>query len=316
MPNRLPRLQILSPLPMTAAWLPLATLSTCFDLVDDRPDLQLSVLVSTDDLSAVERADPDRVQQLVVFGADNWDDATDWHVAVRAFIEQTDTIVFGTQLPVSSPVGDRMHPLLCPSMVEPFRPKEPATTHDLDLVFVGDFAEESTLDGWVPPSDDRDLRSWRGRAYLVNLLLRRLPQHRLLIERRTFWDARREMSIVDAARMITSYRRALMRAAVCFAPYGMGYNTLRHSDVLAIGGVLLTPPMHEVIRVPEPELWASEEICVLYAPDGSDLLSVADRAIASSTALQARRQAAFAYYEREGTALARIQRIATVLAAA
>jgi hypothetical protein len=203
-------------------------------------------------------------------------------------------------------------------MIELVRPTAPVSTHDIDLIFIGDFADESAPTDYAGPppiGGAINARSRLSRGHALDLLRRELGHRRLLIERRDFWGTLDDDERMKLVRLIVSYRRALMRASVCFSPPGKGYNCVRHSDILAIGGLLLTSPIHNFVRLPEPSAWAAEEICVHYATDCSNLVEIAERAIASSAGLQARRDAAHAYYGRVGTARARAHRIASVLAA-
>ncbi|MHB8690421.1 MAG: hypothetical protein ACYDHH_04180 [Solirubrobacteraceae bacterium] len=280
-----------------------------FAITDRRPDIVVLQIVDESARAlATDLAPSQKALELgrpvaAISTLDRDHAITAWDRTWRSLLGEAD-LVIGHQLPLS--IGDRGVPLLYPPRPELVSPRPYAGTElPLDLSFVGDFSAEVDADHPWPS----DVRSRECRGIALQRLAAGLPERRLLFRNIDYWYEYWRTDTETVRRRHREYAATMGRSTMIFAPPGYGYNTYRHAEAWRQQRLVLSPPLHERILMPEPELWAQEALSVHYRWDGSDLVDTARWALDYAEELADRVQTGHGYYRRWGTREAQINQI-------
>lgn len=293
-----------------------AALLCCLDHLARRRDDPLSI-----ELELLESGGT----TVVFHELDDWNYPTPWDDVARK-VSLAATVTAIRQLPVAL-AGPPFLPLLYPPYVQ----CSPGPVRDLDLVFQGWFTP-SQHDADVPPPVNADPNRWEGdasawsgpggehrqewsrqlslRGRALEELRDGLPNRRLCIRNENYWWA------ADSVReeIADTYCNVMGRARVAFVPPGRGPNTIRMSEAFAAEAVILSPNLAEVVAMPEPERWRSEDFYCSYSWDRTDLVQRAEQAIAlGNSERESKVQAGLRYFERWGSPPAQVSRLAEAL---
>ena len=258
-------------------WWPRSAVQSAFTFVGSRPDVSLLPLpkwtwAEHDFEAALRVVEESSVPTVVYYPFDSWDDPArgwqgprQWVEPLHRYVVSAD-IVAGPSLPVAGGPRDVI-PLPYPPVVRRLPAPPDLTPSVFDVHFAGSFREP----GWAAPATDTRDRRYRG--HLVRRLRDGLPAQRLRIRQAEYWNG-------DAqANLRRRYVRELDRSAIVLAPAGYGYLTFRHADAWARGRTALSESVHRRVQVPEPERWASGDVCLTYDPAADDIVEVVERAL-------------------------------------
>ncbi|MHB8690424.1 MAG: hypothetical protein ACYDHH_04195 [Solirubrobacteraceae bacterium] len=278
-----------------------------FTLVEHAPQVVVLQVIDENlravsaDLSPSLRALELGVPAVLFDARDRPRGATRWDRTAAELVGRADLVV-GQNLPLS--LGGRGVGMLYHS-----RPRSEAlgvayrgSAAPIEMSFVGMFRRPQ-------PGAKPAIRSLEGRGLQLAALARELPNRRLAIHRNDYWAACEIGDVRVIEGMHRHYARVLADSAMVFSPPGAGFNCIRHTEAWQHRRLLLTPKLHERVLVPEPELWRERAIAVDYDFNAENLVAAARWGLDHADALADRVAEGHGYYQRWGTAAARLDQI-------